>query len=96
MNSGMIEFSDIYIDGTIVSEVQELDAEITDDFLKYFYERMFYCMDEHIELLAEFVREYDKAREPIPVNNRATRRSKGKMQEKSKWKRSNMKRRFYE
>jgi hypothetical protein len=48
------------------------------------------------ELLADFAREYDKALEPIPVNNRAARRSKGKMQDASRWKRSNMKRRFYE
>jgi hypothetical protein len=53
-------------------------------------------MVDVFESLAEFAREYDKAREPIPVNNRASRRSKEKMQEASRWKRSNMKRRFYE
>jgi hypothetical protein len=48
------------------------------------------------ESLGEIAKEIDKSRKLISANNRASRRSKGKQQEQSKWKRNNVTRRFYE
>jgi hypothetical protein len=99
----------IYIDKFPITEISELNTELDKvgiedpchnevmDSMRYLYYQCVELVDKQIvETISDFAKDHDKAREPIPVNNRASRRSKGVMQEKSKWKRSNMKKRFYE
>jgi hypothetical protein len=66
--------------------------------MKVFYPEQ---VDHFIEAVSILGEEIQKLEDPYkyPItssNNRASRRSKGKMQEASKWRRSNVNRKFYE
>jgi glucan-binding YG repeat protein len=66
--------------------------------MKVFYPEQVDHFIEAVSILGEEIQKLeDTYKYPVTSpNNRASRRSKGKMQEASKWRRSNVNRRFYE